>query len=96
MTGLRYQPFDPNAPLKQAFMVADDMLRQGIQGITDLINITGGEPTLHPELMAVLAECRRPEIGRITMNSNGIRFAEDASLCRRLAAPAHAARTKGT
>ena len=32
---------DPNAPLKQAFMVADEMLRQGIQGITDLINITG-------------------------------------------------------
>jgi uncharacterized radical SAM superfamily Fe-S cluster-containing enzyme len=54
-------------------------------GRVDLINITGGEPTLHPELPAILRECRRPEIGRVTMNSNGIRLAEDPDLCRQLA-----------
>jgi 7,8-dihydro-6-hydroxymethylpterin dimethyltransferase len=54
-------------------------------GRVDLINITGGEPTLHPDLEAILGTCRRPEIGRITMNSNGIRLAEDFELCRRLA-----------
>jgi 7,8-dihydro-6-hydroxymethylpterin dimethyltransferase len=54
-------------------------------GRVDLINLTGGEPTLHPQLEAILATCRRPEIGRITMNSNGIRLAEDFDLCRRLA-----------
>ena len=51
----------------------------------DLINITGGEPTLHPQILDVLQCCKRPEIGRITMNSNGLRLAEDMDLCRQLA-----------
>jgi 7,8-dihydro-6-hydroxymethylpterin dimethyltransferase len=55
-------------------------------GPVDLINITGGEPTLHPDLEGILACCRRPEIGRVTMNSNGLRLAEDKALCARLAA----------
>ena len=54
-------------------------------GQVDLINITGGEPTLHPELLEILQCCRRDEIGRITMNSNGLRLAEDMDLCKRLA-----------
>jgi len=54
-------------------------------GPVDLINLTGGEPTLHPDITNLLAECRRPEIGRVTMNSNGLRLAEDPALCERLA-----------
>jgi uncharacterized radical SAM superfamily Fe-S cluster-containing enzyme len=54
-------------------------------GEVDLINITGGEPTLHPHIIDILAVCRRPEIGRVTMNSNGLRLAEDYHLCEQLA-----------
>jgi len=54
-------------------------------GRADLINITGGEPTLHPQILDILDCCRRPEIGRVTMNSNGLRLAEDKTLCRELA-----------
>ncbi|MCL2701773.1 MAG: radical SAM protein [Phycisphaerae bacterium] len=54
-------------------------------GPVDLINITGGEPTLHPQILDILDCCRRPEIGRVTMNSNGLRLAEDKSLCQALA-----------
>ena len=54
-------------------------------GRVDLINLTGGEPTLHPDLLDILGECRRPEIGRITLNSNGLRLAEDFKLCQQLA-----------
>lgn len=54
-------------------------------GPVDLINITGGEPTLHPQILDILDCCRRPEIGRVTMNSNGIRLAEDVELCEQLA-----------
>ncbi len=54
-------------------------------GRVDLINITGGEPTLHPSIMDLLRCCKRPEIGRITMNTNGLRLAEDPALCRQLA-----------
>lgn len=54
-------------------------------GPVDLINVTGGEPTLHPQVTELLEVCRRPEIGRVTMNSNGLRLAEDQALCERLA-----------
>ena len=53
-------------------------------GRVDLINITGGEPTLHPEIIPLLKCRQRPEIGRITMNSNGLRLAEDPALCAQL------------
>ncbi|MCC6237942.1 MAG: cell division protein FtsZ [Dehalococcoidia bacterium] len=32
---------EPNVPIKQAFEVADDVLRQGIQGISELITVPG-------------------------------------------------------
>jgi uncharacterized radical SAM superfamily Fe-S cluster-containing enzyme len=51
----------------------------------DLINITGGEPTMHPGIIDILRECKRPQIGRVTMNSNGIRLARDYKLCWQLA-----------
>jgi len=54
-------------------------------GPLDLINITGGEPTLHPDILELLQECKRPEIGRITMNSNGLCLAADEDLCKGLA-----------
>ncbi len=54
-------------------------------GPFDLMNVTGGEPTMHPRIVELLQECRRPEIGRVTMNSNGLRLATDEDLCRALA-----------
>ncbi len=54
-------------------------------GPLDLINITGGEPTLHPDILDLLQECKRPQIGRITLNSNGLRLATDEDFCRALA-----------
>ncbi len=32
---------DDKTPVKQAFLMADDVLRQGVQGISDLINVPG-------------------------------------------------------
>lgn len=54
-------------------------------GNVDLINITGGEPTLHPELFDLLKRADRPEIGRITMNTNGLQIAGNPEIARRLA-----------
>jgi uncharacterized radical SAM superfamily Fe-S cluster-containing enzyme len=56
-----------------------------LSGPVDLINITGGEPTLHPGILDILKVCKRPEVGRVTMNSNGLTLAYDLELCRRLA-----------
>jgi 7,8-dihydro-6-hydroxymethylpterin dimethyltransferase len=54
-------------------------------GGVDLLDVTGGEPTLHPQLFELLARAQRPEIGRITLNTNGLRLARDPDLARRLA-----------
>jgi uncharacterized radical SAM superfamily Fe-S cluster-containing enzyme len=54
-------------------------------GPLDLINITGGEPTLHPQLTDLLRVCIRPRIGQVTMNSNGIILADNYPLCEQLA-----------
>jgi hypothetical protein len=53
-------------------------------GGVQLINLTGGEPTLHPQLFEVIAACCRPEIGRITLNSNGIKIANDFSFAEQI------------
>jgi len=55
-------------------------------GGVQLINLTGGEPTQHPDLFAVLDACRHERIGRITMNTNGIRIAGDRRFAEKIKA----------
>lgn len=52
----------------------------------DLINITGGEPTLHPQLFEIIETCKHDRIGRITLNTNGLRIASDPEFSRRIKA----------
>jgi len=54
-------------------------------GQVDLINITGGEPTMHPDLLSLLDECNRSKIGKIAISTSGVRLSEDEQLCRELA-----------
>jgi hypothetical protein len=82
--------FTYNRPDQKYFMTREELralLDKLIVGAGpfDLINITGGEPTLHPGIIGLLEECQRPEIGRVTMNSNGLRLAVDEIFCRALA-----------
>lgn len=83
--------FTYNRPDRLYFMPRDEMRRivdwiVESSGPVDLINVTGGEPSLHPDILGLLEECRRPGIGRVTMNSNGLRLADDYAFCERLAA----------
>jgi len=55
-------------------------------GGVELINITGGEPTLHPHLFDLLAICQHPKIGRITMNTNGLKIAQDLEFAKKIKA----------
>jgi hypothetical protein len=72
------------------FMSPDELARQldevvEATGGVDLVNITGGEPTLHPQLLELLAAARRAGIGRVTVNSNGLELARRPELVSRLA-----------
>lgn len=49
-----------------------------------LINLTGGEPTLHPDLFNVIDACKHNKIERITMNTNGLRIADDISFAKKI------------
>jgi 7,8-dihydro-6-hydroxymethylpterin dimethyltransferase len=82
--------FTYNRPDRTYFMSVEEMNRTvdwvlKSSGPVDLINVTGGEPTLHPQILDILKCCQRPGIGRVTMNSNGLVLAENPDLCKRLA-----------
>ena len=51
----------------------------------DIINFTGGEPTLHPQLLDFLAMCRDAGIRRLTISTNGLKLRDEAYV-RKLAA----------
>ena len=51
----------------------------------DAISLSGGEPTLHPDLLGLIDIATRPEIARVSLSTNGFRLAADPELCRELA-----------
>jgi uncharacterized radical SAM superfamily Fe-S cluster-containing enzyme len=55
------------------------------EGEPDVVQISGGEPTLHPDLFAVLEAARRRPIRHLMLNTNGIRIANEPGFAERLA-----------
>jgi 7,8-dihydro-6-hydroxymethylpterin dimethyltransferase len=54
-------------------------------GAIEVINLAGKEPLLHPKITAILRACRRPQIGCIHIQSDGLLLARDYRLCEHLA-----------
>jgi len=56
------------------------------EGQIDVLNISGGEPTLHPDFESMVEVClRRKEILRVSVSTNGVRLAADEALAKFLA-----------
>jgi 7,8-dihydro-6-hydroxymethylpterin dimethyltransferase len=55
------------------------------EGEPDLVQLSGGEPTLHPEFFAVLAAVRSRPVRHVMVNTNGIRIAREPNFVARLA-----------
>lgn len=51
----------------------------------DLVQISGGEPTLHPELLTILRRLKDSPVRHLMLNTNGIRIAKDLDLVKALA-----------
>lgn len=55
------------------------------EGTLDTINLSGGEPTIHPQFLELLDLAKRPQIARVSISTNGVLIASDREFCRELA-----------
>jgi uncharacterized radical SAM superfamily Fe-S cluster-containing enzyme len=56
-----------------------------LEGIPDVLQISGGEPTLHPDLPRMVRYAYEQPIQVVMINTNGIRLAKDPALAETLA-----------
>ncbi|HNI07887.1 MAG TPA: radical SAM protein, partial [Thiobacillaceae bacterium] len=56
------------------------------EGEPDVVQISGGEPTLHPDFFAVLDAAKARPIRHLMVNTNGLRLASEPGFAERLAA----------
>jgi len=59
------------------------------EGRAEVVQLSGGEPTLHPQLLAAVEYALQQPIDYVMINTNGIRLAKDAELVERLAEHRH-------
>lgn len=55
------------------------------EGQPDVVQISGGEPTVHPQFFEILDTAKRKPIRHLMLNTNGIRIAKDLRFVERLA-----------
>src|SRR5512135_2916270 len=77
---MTFQPNDELMTTAEIRRLVQIFARLGV----DKIRLTGGEPTVHPDLLTIVRAIRAAGISRISMTTNGLRLAD-------LAAPLKAA-----
>ena len=55
------------------------------EGEPDLVQISGGEPTIHPQFFEILEAARARPIRHLMINTNGLRIAREPGFAERLA-----------
>ncbi|HEX3952245.1 MAG TPA: radical SAM protein [Stellaceae bacterium] len=55
------------------------------EGEPDLLQISGGEPSIHPQILDIIRAAKRRPIRHIMLNTNGIRIANDPEFVAALA-----------
>ncbi len=69
--------------LAQVETILDRLLET--EGQPEVIQISGGEPTIHPQLLDILAAAKKRGIRHVMLNTNGLRLAQDPDFIRQLA-----------
>ncbi len=81
-----YAESSPNhgnhASLTDIIAMLDTVVKH--EGEPDVLQISGGEPTIHPEFFAVLDAVRERPIRHLMINTNGLRIAQDPEFVKRL------------
>lgn len=82
-----YADSGPHRPgyrsLEQIESMLDAIVRA--EGQPDVVQLSGGEPTLHPRFLEIVAAARERPIRHLMVNTNGIRLAKEPELARQLA-----------
>ena len=68
-------------PLSAVLAMLDAVVAN--EGAPDVVQISGGEPTLHPDFFAILDAARARPIRHLMVNTNGIRIAAGPRIRRR-------------
>ncbi len=55
-----------------------------IESEPDLIQVTGGEPTTHPQIVEILQYLKKSPVRHLMLNTNGIKIAEEESFVKAL------------
>jgi uncharacterized radical SAM superfamily Fe-S cluster-containing enzyme len=81
-----YADSGPHRPGYRDLATVERMLDAVVanEGEPDVVQISGGEPTLHPDFFAILDAARRRPIRHLMVNTNGLRIARDADFAARL------------
>ena len=69
--------------LDQVQRMIDAVVRN--EGEPDVVQISGGEPTTHPDFFAILDRVKAAPIRHLMVNTNGVRIANDEAFAKRLA-----------
>ncbi len=55
------------------------------EGTPDVVQLSGGEPTIHPNFFEILDEAKKRPIKHLMLNTNGIRIAKEEEFVKQLA-----------
>lgn len=63
---------------EQASATVDRLLRS--EGQIDILTLSGGEPTVHPQFRQIIDACRRDGVLYLSVSTNGLRLSRDPEL----------------
>jgi len=72
------------APLEEVERMFDTIVEN--EGYADVVQISGGEPTIHPQFFEILSMAKSKHIKALMINTNGVRIARDEEFVRLLSA----------
>lgn len=81
--------FAESGPERQTFRSMEEIERMldgvvACEGELDVLQISGGEPTLHPRFFEILEAARKRPIKHLMVNTNGLVLAKDPTFAQRL------------